>query len=102
MIKRYLDIDFCKGVLIILVVWGHFCAHSSGYDYDKNVITMYVRLFQMPLFFMISGLFQKSVSDFPSLKRTIKKTFMRLGLPLISWTLLSYLAIGIVQSNWGG
>lgn len=99
---RFLDIDFCKGVLIILVVWGHFCAHSSGIDYEKNAITMYVRLFQMPLFFMLSGFFQKRVQSFSELKVVINKTFYRLGLPLLSWSAADYIVKGVVQGSWGG
>lgn len=102
MTKRLYDIDFCKGVLMTLVVWGHFCAHSSGIGYEKNDVTMYVRLFQMPLFFMISGFFQKHVPDSHALKTSFEKTFIRLGLPLISWTVASYVTIGCIQGDWGG
>lgn len=60
--KRIDDFDFIKGVLIIFVIWGHCCMCLSGPDYEKNALTTYIRLFQMPLFIFISGYFQKSIS----------------------------------------
>ena len=46
---RNTTIDIAKGILILLVVWGH----SSIY------FTKYIYWFHMPAFFMISGLFVK-------------------------------------------
>lgn len=97
--KRLLDIDFCKGLLIIFVVWGHVCANSSGIDYEKNALTMYIRLFQMPLFFVISGLFQKQCDNIASLLKSFKNTFWRLGVPLIAWSIVYYVTIMIVQNR---
>ena len=102
MTKRYLDIDFCKGLLIVMVVWGHFCAHSSGSDYEKNALTMYIRLFQMPLFFMISGLFQKRITNTVEFLYSVKRCFYRLGLPLISFSIMDYMARGLFQNDLGG
>lgn len=43
---RYTDLDFAKGIGIILVVWGHANGPFSQYIYQ----------FHMPLFFFISGM----------------------------------------------
>lgn len=50
--------DFVKGILIIFVVWGHVCSYVSGI-YDKNLLTAVIRLYQMPMFILVSGYFQK-------------------------------------------
>ena len=43
--------DFVKGILIIFVVWGHICSYISG-EYDKNILTAVIRLYQMPMFIL--------------------------------------------------
>lgn len=83
------DFDFIKGVLIVLVVWGHCCMYNSGPDYDKNILTAYIRLFQMPLFIFISGYFQKSINDIAQLKGKIKKVFFTIIVPILSFYALS-------------
>ena len=82
--------DFTKGVLILLVVWGHFCMHLSGEGYEKNFVTMYVRLFQMPLFILISGYFQKPITDLSLVVRKVMKSVHHIGIPLICWILIVY------------
>ena len=76
--------DFVKGCLILFVIWGHMCMYLSGADYEKNFLTMYIRLFQMPLFIFISGFFQKSIYSLSHLVQKIEKTIRHIGLPLFS------------------
>lgn len=85
-VRRLYDFDFIKGVLILFVIWGHCCMYLSGNEYEKNIIITYVRLFQMPLFILISGYFQKPVEGLKSLSSKIKTSFKCICVPLISWT----------------
>ena len=65
-IKRNLWIDCCKGVLIILVVVGHFCIKAvTKTDVQLKVlnsIAYIIYSFHMPAFIILSGLFFKKKS----------------------------------------
>lgn len=89
--------DFLKGVLICLVVWGHICSYLSGLDYEYNAVTRYVRLFQMPLFIMVSGFFSKDITSIKVLVNKIVKDFKHIGLPLITWCLLAFIIHSIMM-----
>lgn len=89
--------DFVKGLLIIMVVWGHICAHCSGIDYEKNVLTSYIRLFQMPMFIVISGYFQKTITSRSDLYGRIKKTIVHIGLPLLVWSIIASFVLYILK-----
>lgn len=94
---RLESLDFVKGLLIVLVVWGHICAHSSGIDYEKNMLTSYIRLFQMPMFILISGFFQKTIASSGDLLIRVRKTFLNIGLPLFVWALIASLVMWGLQ-----
>ena len=54
MIKKRVDsIDIAKGIGILLVIWGHLTV-------DGQVSRFAIFTFHMPLFFMLSGIFEKS------------------------------------------
>lgn len=89
---RDLKWDFVKGLLIIFVIWGHCCSYISGDSYEKNFLTTYIRLFQMPLFIFISGFFQTKVHSLPELIKKMKKLIIHIGVPFGVWMLISYLA----------
>ena len=89
--KRIDDFDFIKGVLIFFVIWGHCCMYLSGSDYEKNALTTYIRLFQMPLFIFISGYFQKSFSTASEGFAIFRKCIVHIGVPLASWIIVTYL-----------
>ena len=83
--------DFVKGLLIIFVVWGHICAYISG-EYDKNTLTAVVRLYQMPMFILVSGFFQKECNSTDELKKRILKIFNSLVIPYAVWILIALIA----------
>lgn len=91
------EFDFIKGCLILFVVWGHCCMYNSGTDYDKNFLTSYIRLFQMPLFIFISGFFQKDIYNLEQIKAKLNKTFVTLVIPILSYYLLSISTIAITN-----
>ena len=101
--KRIDDFDFIKGCLILFVVWGHFCMYLSGTDYEKNLFTTYIRLFQMPLFIFISGFFQKPVFGRIQAVKKVLKSIKHIAIPMVSWTVLVYVAkLLLNKSNYNG
>lgn len=104
-LPRDTQIDNVKGVLIILVVFGHlltpFTLRSSLY----NAIYAGIFVFHMPLFVMISGMFSK-----PRLNDSAYLTiFSRLVLPLVIFQCLyvgfisvksRHLAAPVLQPYW--
>lgn len=73
-------ISIAKALGIILMVVGH-----SG---CPVVISKFIYLFHMPLFFVCSGFFFKGIYDRPSLLSFYKKRMKGLYMPYIKWSLL--------------
>lgn len=92
--------DFLKGSLICLVVWGHICSYVSGLDYEYNEVTRYVRLFQMPLFILVSGFFSKDIIVFSDLISKLVKDVKHIGLPLLTWCLLAFIVHSIMMHSY--
>lgn len=67
--KRDTYLDLCKGILILLVVFGHMLESSDGVV--GNVIYHFIYIFHMPLFVLISGYLSKSVSHRNFLSRNV-------------------------------
>lgn len=88
--KKENEWDFIKGVLIVFVIWGHCCAYLSGVKYEKNLLTTYIRLFQMPLFILVSGYFQKPVYTIRELIGKYKKSIINIAVPYVTWTCIYY------------
>lgn len=94
------EYDFLKGILMICVIWGHLCMYTSGKDYDGNYLTHIMRLFQMPLFVLISGLFYKMPNTATEVKTKFIKLFKHIGLPLLVWVLLTSLSTVMIYNNY--
>ena len=73
-------ISIAKALGIILMVVGH-----SG---CPTVISKFIYLFHMPLFFVCSGYFFKDISDHKLLLSFYKKRMKGLYLPYLKWSLL--------------
>ena len=65
--NRNSEFDILKGILIILVILGHWLEYGLG-NYLNRVVFNYIYLFHMPLFILISGYFSKKTD-----KITFKK-----------------------------
>ena len=87
--ERKLEWDYIKGILIILVVWGHVCSYISGDGYEKNFLTAAIRLFQMPLFIFVSGVFQHNYSNITEVRYRIISISKRLVLPYAIWIVIA-------------
>lgn len=59
--KRDITLDTAKGLLIIFVLMGHFCADYNGNSLWFNAITNFIYIFHMPCFLFISGYLSKSL-----------------------------------------
>lgn len=95
--KRTPELDYMKGILIILTVLGHV----------NTPFTDYIYMFHMPCFFMISGYCwnKKHSSDFYSMKNYFIGKVKRLYVPFIivniTFILLNnvFLKIGFITNN---
>jgi fucose 4-O-acetylase-like acetyltransferase len=97
--ERKKNIDIFKGLLIILVVVGH---------YDTDIVHDVIFLFHMPLFFIISGLLLKKDHLMEGTKY-IKTKIQNLMIPYVVYLVIDlffirqdYAAGSIVRALWGG
>lgn len=74
------SISIAKAIGIILMVVGH-----SG---CPTAISKFIYLFHMPLFFVCSGFFFKTITDKPKLLSFYRKRIKGLYMPYIKWSLL--------------
>lgn len=86
---RQTDIDILKGILIVLVVYGH--AFVSQNHYELDIPGNWIYLFHMPAFFMIGGMLH-----YPAKKENIrKKVIARAKRILVPYGLYLMLGVGI-------
>lgn len=100
---RIKEWDFIKGILIFCVIYGHINAYLtpiSLVETSNYSPTLIIRLFQMPLFVLVSGHFCKTVSTFSAYLEIWKRYLTRLGLPYISWSLILTLIKCLVQGDF--
>jgi len=77
--SRVLDFDSLKGLLVILVVLGHFLLGKVSENTGREIIYY----FHMPLFLAINGYFLKASIDIKGNAKRIWRKFKRLSPPLI-------------------
>lgn len=94
---RLLYIDNLKGILILLVVFGH-CIQNALPDFDNNLLFRFIYSFHMPLFMFVSGF----VSYKNEYKRgSITKRFMQLVIPFLAWGIFGDLLTGqTLTTDW--
>lgn len=97
--ERKKNIDIFKGLLIILVVVGH---------YDSDIVHDVIFLFHMPLFFIISGLLLKKEHLMEG-TQYIKAKIQNLMFPYFTYLIIDLFLIrhdyavgSIVRALWGG
>jgi fucose 4-O-acetylase-like acetyltransferase len=89
--KRWLWIDYDKGISIILVAYGHCMAGLNDYvpnlhDYPFfNYINYFLYGFRMPLFFVVSGLLVARSLNKKGLKNYILDRTNNILVPLVVW-----------------
>lgn len=78
--KRRDDLDFAKGIGIILMVLGHSFSAGNG-----EALKMWFYSFHMPLFFLVSGILAREKEECRSVAYTVKHRARGLLLPYYSW-----------------
>ena len=96
--KRSIEIDIFKGLLIVLVVVGH---------YDSSIMHDVLFLFHMPLFFVISGLLLKKECLIEI--KYIKTKIQNLMIPYFVYLIIDLSLIRrdfasgtLIRALWGG
>ena len=85
-ITRNKQIDFVRGVAILIVVIGHvFQTTINEEDVLAYNIWSLIRCFQMPLLFFISGFTLSLKFPCEDVFLFLKKKFFRLGIPYLFW-----------------
>src|SRR5579875_745203 len=89
--KRWLWVDYDKGISIILVGYGHCLSILSGHvsDFDSypafNYIGTFLYGFRMPLFFIVSGLLVSRSLQKKGLANYISNRANNILYPLLVW-----------------
>src|SRR5579875_3080716 len=89
--KRWLWVDYDKGISIILVGYGHCLSVLSGHvsDLDKyaafNYVGSFLYGFRMPLFFIVSGLLVGGGLRKKGLIKYISNRANNILFPLLVW-----------------
>lgn len=88
--NRNLYLDILKGVLILLVVWGH-CVQYIGYNGSRDFFTdpvyQWIYGFHMPMFIFISGyLLNPNIGEKKIITNTLQKG-KNLIIPMLLWIL---------------
>ncbi len=101
--KRTNYIDIAKGIAIILVVYGHAAAQMKGtpfYEEYLQIPNKIIFSFVMPIFFMISGSFQRKRLESPNFnhKTYLTKISSSILLPFYSLSVV-FLLINLSLSN---
>lgn len=96
--ERKRQVDLCRGILIILVVFGH---------YQGDLLHDIIFLFHMPLFFMLSGFLLNcdKLTSFQYLKtRSISLLIPYAVYLLLDWLVIrrDYSVRSIARLIWGG
>lgn len=96
--------DILKGVLILLVVFGHsvqdVCVYNGIDPYHVNSFN-FVYLFHMPLFVFVSGYFSHSIAN-KRFSEVFKSKALRLLLPWFVWSSIDLMlnaVLGHIEFN---
>lgn len=82
-------LDYLKGFLIVLVVYGHvlqrFAYHDNGFFEDP--VFKFIYLFHMPLFMLVSGYLATTTFKKYNFSQFFSRKTRQLVLPVLSWSL---------------
>ena len=96
--ERRKDLDFAKGIGIILMVLGH--CYSAG---NGELIRTWFYSFHMPLFFIIPGILMRERNTVPLLFPFLRKRIYSLLIPYFFWGIIAALfltVLGRKPLNW--
>ncbi len=91
-------LDFLKGVLIFLVVSGHFLQYGvyQGEGFWDDPFFKWLYMFHMPLFMAVAGYLSQAGIDRVWPPRAIQSRFMTYVVPVIAWSTLYCLSVGLL------
>lgn len=82
-------IDIIKGILMILVIIGHF----SFFEYEARTLTL-IYSFHMPAFFIIAG-FLSHITEKNTIKEIIQKRFKSTIIPYYIFSFISFIIMDV-------
>lgn len=89
------NIDVLKGVLMILVIWGHAIG-QLGSGFINEHLQFFIYLFHMPVFILISGYFMK----YKGLEH-MKISILKLLVPLIIFQVINAICLKTIGDHLG-
>lgn len=99
-VGRFPFFDFLKMFAMFMVLWGHCIQHLQTGEVWNEPMHKLIYSFHLPLFMMIAGFF--SLSSFKlSFKELLKKKGSQLILPCITWGIILYGVIAVVNVCFG-
>lgn len=99
-IERLPFFDFLKMFAMFMVLWGHCIQHLQTGEVWNEPMHKFIYSFHLPLFMMIAGFF--SLSSFKlSFMDVLKKKGSQLILPCITWGIILYGVIAVMNSCFG-
>lgn len=96
LILRSAWLDNAKGLLIILVIWGHLIEQTASVGIVSGGAYGAIYLFHMPAFALISGMVSRPVLD----RQTLIQIVRRLLFPLLVFQALYWPALAHLKPGW--
>lgn len=97
-------IDYLKGLLIFLVVYGHsiqFILYNGQKIFFNDPIFKLIYIFHMPLFMMVSGYVSYYSISKRSLSKILYKRFNQLIIPIITWAIITnIIELNNYEQDW--
>lgn len=106
--NRISELDYMRGIAIILVVMGHVVLFSLKID-NADIIMLF-SIFHIPIFFTVSGFLAHKNSErvcfYNEMKRLLKRS-MALLVPFVVWSLVNNVLKNSISGSlsiiyWGG
>ena len=98
--ERLIWVDSLKGILMLLVVYGHAIANVRGEAINDLNLWNMMYSFYMPAFMAVSGWLTYRPGATPGKYNVIIKWVRQLIIPYLSWSLIKYLLGG--GNTFGG
>jgi len=87
--RRDETVDFIKGCLILGVIWGHTITALSLDHFESSVwIHSFFRVYDMPLFMILSGFFLKTSAERYTTKTLLLNRVGMILIPIVFWNLV--------------
>lgn len=94
-VSRVLWIDVVRGIMIILMIFGHNIQFGSGADildnqlFFDNLVFRFIYSFHIPCLMILSGyFFGFNINNLPPPKKMWKKRVQTVLIPTIAWSLI--------------